>query len=93
MFAMPKLQYRLDWHRHAAVYAVATGVLSAALIGCGASSAPTTQPGSLTEQQNAALRDPFNYGTDLQQNDMRVSGNGEYDAKKMNRDLHDVFDP
>ena len=90
---MPKALHILDWQRGLAVYAVAAGVLSAALTGCASSEAPTTQPASLTERQNAALHDPFNYGTDLQQNDMRVSGNGEYDAKKMKRDLHDVFDP
>ena len=78
--------------RHATAGCFVGGLGVAFIAGCG-HDAPTTQPTSVTERQNAALHDPFNYGSDMQNTDMRVTGKGEYDSKKMNRDLNDVLNP
>ena len=68
------------------------GIAALTLIGC-APQSPTTQPASLYDRQEQALRDPFGYSPDLTKSDMKVSGNGEFDREGFNRDLNHVLNP
>ena len=61
--------------------------------GCASSDKkPSTQPSSMSERQDAALRDPFGYKPDMGRD---VSGGdvGHYDRDGMKRDLNNVFNP
>jgi len=60
------------------------------LVGC-SNRGPTTQPSTISERQEQALRDPFGYNPDFKKTDMSVSGQNDPDGLK--RDLHDVFNP
>jgi hypothetical protein len=69
------------------------------LSSCKSSSAPTTQPAtkpaSITERQDAAMRDPFGYSPWKKDEKSRISGGttGEYDKDGMKRDMKSVFGP
>ncbi len=54
--------------------------------------APTTQPSSMHERQDAAMRDPFNYKPDMSRD---VSGGdiGHLDRDGLKKDLNNVFNP
>jgi hypothetical protein len=53
---------------------------------------PSTQPTSMSERQDAALRDPFGYKPDMSRD---VSGGdiGHYDRDGMKKDLNHVLNP
>jgi len=61
--------------------------------GCGPTRQPTTQPSSMYDRQEQALHDPFGYSPDLKKSDMTVSGEGEFDAAALKRDLNHVANP
>lgn len=73
-----------------AVFALAPGL--AMFCGC-SPSGPTTQPTSMTEQQQRALQDPYSYSPDARNSDMSVSGHGAFDKEGFNRDKDFVLDP
>ena len=54
--------------------------------------APTTQPSSMSQRQDAALRDPFGYKPDMNRD---VSGGdmGHLDRDGLKKDLNNVFNP
>lgn len=63
------------------------------LSGCASDKkAPTTQPSSMHDRQDAALRDPFNYKPDMSRD---VSGGdiGHLDRDGLKKDLNNVFNP
>jgi hypothetical protein len=62
------------------------------LSGC-SSSAPTTQPTSLSDRQSRALQDPYGYTPDPRNSDMTVSGHGGFDKEGFNRDKDFVLNP
>jgi hypothetical protein len=53
---------------------------------------PTTQPSSMSQRQDAALRDPFGYKPDMNRD---VSGGdiGHLDRAGLKKDLNNVFNP
>ncbi len=53
---------------------------------------PTTQPSSMSDRQDAAMRDPFNYKPDMSRD---VSGGdiGHLDRDGLKKDLNNVFNP
>ena len=68
-------------------------VLTFLLTGCGSSS-PTTQPTSIRDRQDAALKDPFGYSVDVnKEND--ISGGGMFDLDKdgLKKDLDHALNP
>lgn len=60
--------------------------------GC-AHDSSTTQPSTMYDRQQQALRDPFGYNPNLKKSDMSVSGNGEFDKQGLQRDVNDVLNP
>jgi len=54
----PKANHRRIGHWS---FVIGHSALAALIAGCGASPA-TTQPASVSDRQNAALKDPFSYG-------------------------------
>ena len=56
---------------------------------------PTTRPTSMSERQDAALRDPFSYKAGLGTEDQDISGGdiGHFDKTGMKRDIDHVFNP
>ena len=72
---------------------LAVAVLLAAWLapGCAASK-PTTQPSTIEQRQDAALRDPANYKLPANPNG-RDGGIGNLDGPGLNKDLNDVFNP
>ena len=62
------------------------------LPGCGPSQQSTTQPSTVYDRQQQALRDPFGYTPDLKKSDMNVSGEGDNGAG-LRRDLEHVANP
>ena len=69
------------------------GALVAPIVGCASDKkAPTTQPTSISQRQDAALRDPFGYKPDMSRD---VSGGdiGHLDRDGLKKDLNNVFNP
>ena len=60
----------------------------ARLPGC-ASTPASTQPTSFTDQQNAAMNDPFNYKPTFNGN----NDTGSFDSNGMKKDMNDVLNP
>jgi hypothetical protein len=62
------------------------------LVGCAPD--PNKQPSSLAERQDAALKDPYGYKPDMNQN-TDISGGGLFDLDKeaMRKDMDRVFNP
>jgi hypothetical protein len=62
------------------------------LSGCGPTPPPSTQPTSLSQRQDAALKDPMGYkpyvGEDVSGGDL-----GNFDKAGFKRDLDDVLNP
>jgi len=56
---------------------------------------PTTMPVTMSERQDAAMKDPFGYSPWKKDERSRVSGGGigEYDKEGMKHDMKSVFDP
>ena len=65
----------------------------ASLAGCSSNtSKPTTRPASVSDRQDAALKDPFGYSPNMD----HVEGNGDvgkYDREGMRKDLDHVLNP
>ena len=78
----------------AAFWLLATGFwLLSATPGCASDKKkPTTQPTSMSQRQDAALRDPFGYKPDTGRD---ISGGdiGHLDRDGLKRDLNNVFNP
>jgi hypothetical protein len=72
-------------------------VLSSAVcvsVGCSSDrKQPTTQPASLSERQDAALRDPFGYKPTFEHRDVSGGGLGEFQGDEMKRDIDNVLNP
>ena len=72
----------------------AAALFATAAPGCASKDkkAPTTQPSSMQDRQDAALRDPFNYKPDMSRD---VSGGdiGHLDRDGLKKDLNNVFNP
>ena len=62
------------------------------LVGCSSDKHPTTRPASASDRQEAALKDPFDYSPNINED---ISGGdiGHLDKKAMKRDLDDVLNP
>ncbi len=62
------------------------------LAGCASDKKPTTRPTSMSERQDAALRDPFGYKPDMSRD---VSGGdiGHLDRDALKKDVNNVFNP
>jgi len=56
---------------------------------------PTTQPSTMRDRQDAALRDPFSYKPTIGPDDQDISGGdiGHFDRAGMKRDIDHVFNP
>ncbi len=61
------------------------------LAGCTASP-PSTQPDSISDRQDAALKDPMGYKPQVG-GDTSASDIGRFDKDGFNHDLHDVLNP
>jgi hypothetical protein len=61
-------------------------------VGC-SQQQPATQPSTMYERQEQALRDPYGYNPDLKTNPNRVSGNGDFDRDGIKRDWDHVINP
>ena len=69
-------------------------VVSVLLVGCATDrSAPTTQPASVGERGEKALRDPFGYSPDFDESDISGGGLTDFDRKGFERDLGNVLNP
>lgn len=65
--------------------------LAPLFVGC--TQQPTTQPSTMYERQEQALKDPYGYNPDLKNDKNRVSGNGEFDRDGLKRDWDHVINP
>jgi hypothetical protein len=54
---------------------------------------PTTQPTSMRERQDAALRDPFSYKPGVGDQDISGGDLGHFDRQGMKKDIDHVFNP
>jgi len=54
---------------------------------------PTTQPTSMRDRQDAALRDPFSYKAGIEDQDISGGDIGNFDRDAMKRDIDHVFNP
>lgn len=56
---------------------------------------PSTQPSSLQDRQDQALRDPFGYGPTTNEKRYDISGGGlkDFDRDAFRRDVDRVFNP
>ena len=81
--------------RFGCVVLAVAGICAVASPGCASSDkkAPTSQPSSARERQDAALRDPFNYKPDMNSRDVSGGDIGHLDRDGMKRDLNNVFNP
>lgn len=80
------------WIERPPVFCLLSSVFFSLLfVGC--SEQPTTQPSTMYERQEQALRDPYGYNPDLKTNPNRVSGNGEFDRDGIKRDWDHVINP
>src|SRR5687768_3278712 len=65
------------------------------LASCASDKRPTTQPSTVQERQEAALKDPFGYSPNMDREPSDVSGGdlGTLDRKAMKRDIDHVLNP
>jgi hypothetical protein len=70
-------------------------ILSSCKSSAPATKPAATQPATITERQDAAMRDPFGYSPWKKDEKSRISGGGigELDKDGMKRDMKSVFDP
>jgi hypothetical protein len=54
---------------------------------------PTTQPTSMSQRQDDALRDPFGYKPDMRREDVSGGDIGHLDRDALKKDLNNVFNP
>jgi hypothetical protein len=84
------------WRRRLPIWLCACAALSALSFftaGCASSDKrPTTQPSSMAQRQNDALRDPFGYKPDMNRD---ISGGdiGHLDGDGLKKDLNNVLNP
>jgi len=65
----------------------------AMLAGCASDKhAATTRPSTAYDRQQAAIKDPFDYSPNMNQ-DISGGGIGTYDKKAMRKDIDDVLNP
>jgi hypothetical protein len=78
---------------HHSAFLILTYFLTVLVAGCD-SSPPTTQPSSVRDRQDAALRDPFGYSVDTK-DEGDVSGGGIFhlDKEGLKRDTDHVLNP
>jgi hypothetical protein len=72
---------------------LACGFWLLSLSGCASSDKkPSTRPSSMSDRQDAAMRDPFGYKPDITRD---ISGGdvGHYDRDGMKKDLNHVLNP
>jgi hypothetical protein len=62
------------------------------LLGCASDKKPTTQPSSMSQRQDQALRDPFGYKPDMSR-DISGGDTGHLDRDGLKKDLNNVFNP
>jgi hypothetical protein len=65
----------------------------AAVAGCASHKSPTTQPMSMYDRQDAAMRDPFGYSPDVQHETVTGGKTGEFDRNAMKKDIDHVLNP
>ncbi len=79
--------------RHLLPISLCVGVFVATIAGCASDKQkPTTQPSSMSQRQDAALRDPFGYKPDMSR-DVSGGGIGDLDRDALKKDLNNVFNP
>ena len=75
------------------LFACAALCVAAAAGGCSSDKRqPSTQPTSMRERQDAALRDPFGYKPDMSR-DVSGGDTGHLDREGLKKDLNNVFNP
>ena len=74
---------------------VCVGVHLWLLLGCASDNGkqPTTQPTSMRDRQDAALRDPFSYKAGIEDQDISGGDIGHFDRDAMKKDIDHVFNP
>ena len=70
-------------------------LLVGGLIGCASDKHPSTQPSTVSDRQEAALKDPFGYSPNMDKEPNDVSGGdlGNLDRKAMKKDIDHVLNP
>jgi hypothetical protein len=71
---------------------VIASLIGAGLVGC-ASNAPTTQPMSEDEKQDAILNDPMNYKPQIDRSVTGGDGDTVHVGRGIGNDLNDVLNP
>ena len=72
----------------------ASAIAASLLAGCSSgTNGPATQPSTISQRQDQALKDPFGYNPDLKKSDMTVGGNGPFDKEGLKRDTDFVLNP
>ena len=62
-------------------------------VGCSSHNPPTTRPTSVSDRQNAALKDPFGYSPDMDKADISGGTIGHYDRDAMKKDIDHALNP
>jgi hypothetical protein len=89
---MAPMPQRVSLGRRGAISAI--GIAVSLLAGCSSgTNAPATQPSTISQRQDQALKDPFGYTPDLKKSDMTVSGHGEFDKEGLKRDTDFILNP
>jgi hypothetical protein len=86
-------QKPVEWQRRLLSFWLLASGLWLLLPGCASSDKqPTTQPTSVTQRQDDALRDPFGYKPDMNRD---ISGGdiGHLDRDGLKKDLNNVLNP
>jgi hypothetical protein len=65
------------------------------LAGCASDdkASPTTQPSSVRDRQDQALKDPMNYRVNVGKKDASKDGTWDFDREGFKRDMDHVFNP
>ena len=90
---MAAMLHRIKPYGLGAIPAIA--IAASLLAGCssGTNAPPATQPSTVSQRQDQALKDPFGYNPDLKKSDMTVGGNGPFDKEGLKRDTDFVLNP
>jgi outer membrane lipoprotein-sorting protein len=65
----------------------------AALLALGGCAQTPTESETIAQRQDKALQDPMNYSPSMDNTDITGGDVGSYDAKAMQRDLNDFWNP
>ena len=68
-------------------------LISAFVAGCASDKHPSTQPSSVSDRQDAALRDPFGYSPNVGKADISGGSVDHYDRNAMKKDVDHVLNP